>query len=89
MLLTIIGIVMSAFSIFILIGRVLTEYEPNDLNRIKTILSDVYLDIAITFSIFIFFPSISSMVFHLFTVKFILLSFINYEALLRTKVSEP
>lgn len=81
--------VVSAFSIFTLLGRVLTEYKPHDLNRIKIIQSDVYVDIAIAFSIFIFFPSISSTVFHFFTIKFIFMSLINYEALLRTEVSEP
>ena len=89
MILTILGMMVSAFSIFNLIGKVLTEYEPNDLNRIKTIRSDVYIDIVIAFSVFYFFPSISSTVFHFLTIKFIFLSLINYDALLRTEVSEP
>lgn len=89
MLVTIVGMVVSAFSIFILLGRVLTEYKPNDLNRIKTIQSDVYIDIAIAISIFIFFPSISSIVFHFLTIKFIFLSMVNYDTVLRAEVTGP
>lgn len=90
MISTIIAMILSGVTVFLLIGKALTEYQVNDLNRIKIIQREVYFEIAVTLCFFLLLPpAISAVVLHYITIKFMFLSTINYETLLSTDINEP
>jgi len=84
MLTTLVILVTGGLSVFFLIGKALTEYRPNDLERIKIVERNVYIDIGIAAACTAFFGSntITLTVYEYLTFKFLCLSLLNYEKML-------
>lgn len=84
MITSIIVVVTSALSVFFLIGRVMTEYKPNDIMRIVEVQRNVYTDIGIAVAVTLAFGfnSITLTVYHYLFCKFFILSTLNYNRVL-------
>lgn len=84
MLTSLVILITGGLSVFFLIGRALTEYRPNDLERIRLVERNVYIDIAIAAgcTAFFGFNTITLTVYQYLTFKFLCLSLLNYERML-------
>lgn len=80
--------VISAFAIFTLFGRVMTTYEANNIARIEAVLREVYIDIAIALFMLVFLANTPTVAYfiHYLTIKFIFMNMANYSILLATEV---
>lgn len=75
-------------SVFFLLGRVLTEYKAHDINRIKDIQRNVYIDIAIAgiATWFLGYSDITLFIYNYLTFKFVALSILDLDSVLNVEV---
>jgi hypothetical protein len=90
MLAALIVIFTGGLSVFFLIGKVLTEYGARDINRIKHIQHNVYIDIIIAgiATALLGYSDIVLYVYNYLTFKFMALSIMNLDLVLDVDVSD-